>query len=187
MAFLLLGVLSQDLLDVALGQEGTEALSLYLVSGQARSSLVAVETVAYGLHIRLLLCPADARGENISVPVCGAAALWLRWAGASVLPPAHHCTLHLQVGSFAVSSQPFRLHFHPSAPEALACPHVICSQLFQRQHAMCVHCESHHTPPFNSLQNSTHSIDQTEKAATGEAGVRAGGGQDQKGSVYVWG
>ncbi|CAI5674872.1 unnamed protein product [Oreochromis niloticus] len=124
MAFLLLGVLSQDLLDVALGQEGTEALSLYLVSGQARSSLVAVETVAYGLHIRLLLCPADARGENISVPVCGAAALWLRWAGASVLPPAHHCTLH--------------------------------------------------------LQNSTHSIDQTEKAATGEAGVRAGGGQDQK-------
>lgn len=39
----------------------------------------------------------------------------------------------------------------------------------------------------DSLQNSTHSIDQTEKAAAGEAGVRAGGGQDQKGSVYVCG
>lgn len=50
-----------------------------------------------------------------------------------------------------------------------------------------VHCEPHHTSPFDSLQNSTHSIDQTEKAAAGEAGVRAGGGQDQKGSVYVCG
>lgn len=64
MAFLLLGALSQDLLEAALGREGTEALSLYLVSGQARSSFI-VETVAYGLHIRLLLCRADARGESI--------------------------------------------------------------------------------------------------------------------------
>lgn len=64
MAFLLLGALSQDLLEAALGREGTEALSLYLVSGQAHSSFI-VETVAYGLHIRLLLCRADARGESI--------------------------------------------------------------------------------------------------------------------------
>uniref|UniRef100_A0A3P9BPU5 Si:ch211-11k18.4 n=1 Tax=Maylandia zebra TaxID=106582 RepID=A0A3P9BPU5_9CICH len=39
MAFLLLGALSQDLLEAALGREGTEALSLYLVSGQTFSSI----------------------------------------------------------------------------------------------------------------------------------------------------
>lgn len=39
--------------------------------------------------------------------------------------------------------------------------------------------------PLNSLQDSTNSVRQTEKATSGEAAICSGGGQDQKGTVCV--
>uniref|UniRef100_A0A669F537 Si:ch211-11k18.4 n=1 Tax=Oreochromis niloticus TaxID=8128 RepID=A0A669F537_ORENI len=55
MAFLLLGVLSQDLLDAALGQEGTEALSLYLMPAVKIFQSLSVEQQLYGCAGLVLL------------------------------------------------------------------------------------------------------------------------------------
>uniref|UniRef100_A0A668RNV8 Dynamin N-terminal domain-containing protein n=1 Tax=Oreochromis aureus TaxID=47969 RepID=A0A668RNV8_OREAU len=55
MAFLLLGALSQDLLDAALGQEGTEALSLYLMPAVKIFQSLSVEQQLYGCAGLVLL------------------------------------------------------------------------------------------------------------------------------------
>lgn len=50
MALLVLGILSQELLEVALGPEGTETLSLYLVSVElALAGAVASRVTQWGL------------------------------------------------------------------------------------------------------------------------------------------
>lgn len=60
-----------------------------------------------------------------------------------------------------------------------------CS-IFRPQHALNVHKFSDSEVfPFNPSQDSTNPVQQTETAAAGEAGVRSGGGQDQKGNVNV--
>ena len=47
MALVVLGVLSKELLEAALGREGTETLSLYLVSVQAASGTTCFGCTGY--------------------------------------------------------------------------------------------------------------------------------------------
>lgn len=67
------------------------------------------------------LCCTDTSSENIWLPVWGTAALLLRWTGPALLPPAHHCSLCLQVGGIRTICAFSLIKYNSVTVECLFC------------------------------------------------------------------
>lgn len=103
---LVLGSLSRDVLELMLGDKGTEALSLYVVSMYMHSCVRGFVILCRYWCKCWFVCSGSC-SEGVWVPVSGSAAVQLCWTGSVVLHLSPPCTLLFQVKKADYKLKPY--------------------------------------------------------------------------------